>query len=126
MRREKLICTEIVKGINARGGWAYKIPDFPSSKFGRFNLEKPCDIVAVDPYTKKFLAIEVKVLKQHLCKNPLRLLRPNQLNTLMTVNNKGGISLLAVCYFIPYKFKEIKYYAINEKGEITNETSDDY
>lgn len=60
---EKKANTEITNSLKAEGGWAYKIPDMPSSlmMMGSFNPEKPCDIIGC--FSGKFLAIETKLIK---------------------------------------------------------------
>jgi len=86
---EKVLNSEIVKTLKWFGAWAYKIPDMPSSLMvgGRFNPDKPCDVVA--SVQGRFVGIEGKMIKEWQGFGS-RFLRANQIEALTDqVRSKG-------------------------------------
>ena len=78
--------------LNARGHYAYKIPDTPPSSGLRFTTKKPYDVVA--SIGGRFVAIEVKLITKYKAFG-MRDLRPNQIEGLeAALNSKGAAFVL--------------------------------
>lgn len=105
-RREKEFCTELVKAIG-KSGWAFKIPDSPSS-WGkdtklRFTPKKAVDIICANR-VGRLCAVECKMWK--LKRDPERrdvfiLLREDQMLELKDVEDARGYSFVALKRYIP-------------------------
>jgi len=113
-RREQGFCTDLTKELQLRG-WAFKIPDTPSSIFmegkGRFNPPKKFDIISCSMRSGgRLTAIEAKMWK--LKRDPTRdgilaILRKRtekhegQLDSLRTVALHSGLAFIVLKRFIP-------------------------
>lgn len=103
--KEKQICTEIKKSLEAKGCYAFKIPDMPAGRWDaqgdgvpsriRFNPPKAFDLFAV--WAGLAIAIEAKLMRAPTAL-PINSLRESEAKHLAAFNAAGGVALVAVAY----------------------------
>lgn len=100
--KESQVCTRIVKEINEKGHYAFKIPDMPRTGGTQFIRKKPCDIVCGIQQTLIFIEVKVNKSFPGSKRALLNLLTTSQIVAANEVEQKGAaLYYIFLCRYKP-------------------------